>query len=241
MEVSVIRGTRWVCMSWDEARGTVSRAFADWAASDKRIKAFFKASLLFAERGFTDLLKTAGVGERFEADEHPQELVQKIVGIDPHEFEQSVFSAVLKDAVSAYEVYLEQGLDEVARFHELSLNSVTSTKSLPRHVQIKGFADWFGVDIKNSVVEDARTLRHLLTHRMVRAHTLEEWEKFGDTKESSFYAGIRLILRREQIEGYVDALAAAVRHADKYIWEYGYGGKRVDGLREVFSILGAKE
>jgi len=96
-------------MGWDERRGTVSRAFNDWHMIDRDQRSFLAFGLRTARETYDRLWDEAG---REPGDPDGPELVDvfdyRIDGLWPHDYEWMFFAAVVRDAVTNFEVYVEK-------------------------------------------------------------------------------------------------------------------------------------
>lgn len=218
-------------MPWNEDGGAVTRTFDEWKITDKEIRSFLSTGMKFADQGFEGALRRAEEQFDPEGSDHPFEIAEKETGIDPCQYEQMLLAACLKDAVTAYEVYLEHALEEVLQRHGLSLPSMTASGSMRFGILKDAYRDFFGIEIEDDAIRDARELRHLLTHRRGHAFVKEDWERFSaDAKNREFFRGRRIQLSREDIERRIHAVATKVREIDPVIWEYSWGGKTSEAM-----------
>lgn len=75
--------------------------------------------------------------------------------------EWMLLAAVLKDGVTAFEVYLEKAVSEV-RMHY----GIPEPEAIWHWLQVKGFYQrHFSLTVETEVVRDIRRLGHILTHR----------------------------------------------------------------------------
>ncbi len=106
-------------MGWNEDGGAVSGAFNEWSFVDQDIRAFLSLSTRWATRLYDETWKQAE-GEfsaifdpdRHTGDEHVGLFASEVEGLWPNDYAWMLRAAVVRDAVTAFEVYLEKGLDE---------------------------------------------------------------------------------------------------------------------------------
>ncbi|WP_151775825.1 hypothetical protein [Streptomyces abyssomicinicus] len=233
-------------MSWSEAHGSVSRAFDHWRKADAENKAFLKLTGKWSTEAFErqwkqaeDALSEVFDPEVHDGDEHVGMFLNAVGGLWPFSHQWMVEASVLKNGVTAFEVYLEKAAQEVLEGWRVTVDGRQGTHQL-RLKRPKGFASpsWktlvtahsvLGSTVETLDVEWARDLRHLLTHQNGELRTEEALEKFRVTDaEADAYArvGGRVHLGVERVVGVLDKLASVVRHADVAVHAYVWGEKR---------------
>ncbi|MFE6066681.1 hypothetical protein [Streptomyces sp. NPDC056525] len=107
-------------MTWNEGAGTVSRTFDSWKGSDEQNRAFLKLSTQWSADAYDQTWKQAEAAlnevfdpDRHYGDEHVDIFDDAVDGLWPHDYHWLAEAAVLKNAVSSFEVYLEKGLQEI--------------------------------------------------------------------------------------------------------------------------------
>ncbi|MFI1652147.1 hypothetical protein ACH4XT_35180 [Streptomyces avidinii] len=233
-------------MTWNEAHGAVSRAFDDWRRADAENRAFLRLTASWSqtayEREWTqaeESLSSVFDPELHNGDEHVDMFHDAVGGLWPDSYQWIVEAAVLRNGVTAFEVYLEKGLQEVVEPWEVTY------EGQPHMVRLytpKGFTSpgWRtlvkGHKVLKSTVETpdvewARDLRHLLTHQNGELRAEEALNKFRDTvaeKDAGEFdrasVGGRVPLGVARVTSVLDALAAVVRHADVAVHTYGPWG-----------------
>ncbi|WP_210590857.1 hypothetical protein [Streptomyces sp. GESEQ-35] len=107
-------------MAWNEDSGTVSRAFDDWKWSDRENRAFLRLSDQWSTEAYQQTWQQAGksLAERFDpdrhyGDEHVDMFHDAVDGLWPNDYAWITDASVIKNAVTAFEVYLEKALHEV--------------------------------------------------------------------------------------------------------------------------------
>lgn len=103
-------------------------------------------------------------------------------GLWPHDFEWMHPSGALKDAVTAFEVYLEKAAEEALHRHGLTLPKKKNDQS-PGWCGLVGFWKKLCVDVGPPEVRQVRNLRHLLTHRRGELRTEKLRSEHQDPEE----------------------------------------------------------
>ncbi|MFE0165930.1 hypothetical protein [[Kitasatospora] papulosa] len=130
-------------MSWNEDSGTVSRAFEDGKWSDRENRAFLRLSSRWSERAYQEAWDEAekATDKRFDpyrhyGDEHVDIFDDTVDGLLPHSYAWITEASVVKNAVTDFEVYLEQALrspgHRALRRHRCTETLLCETKPFPR-------------------------------------------------------------------------------------------------------------
>ncbi|MFH9821492.1 hypothetical protein [Streptomyces sp. NPDC017230] len=237
-------------MSWNEAHGTVSRAFDDWRQVDAENRAFLKLTSEWSAEAYERKWKQAeeALSDVFDpevhyGDEHVDMFDDAVGGLWPFSHQWMVEASVLKNGVTAFEVYLEKAAQEVIEGWRVTIKEGQGTHRL-RLKTPKGFTSpgWktlvaahavLGSTVDTLDVEWARDLRHLLTHQNGELRDEEALKKFRDADAEAdaealhhAHVGGRVHLGVERVIGVLDKLASVVRHADVAVHTYVWGEKR---------------
>jgi hypothetical protein len=103
---------------WDEGLGTVSRAFDEWRLIDQDRRVFLQLSIEFADREYERIWNDIGSSPADpDGPEQPDLFHAAVHGLWPDDYEWMVRAAVLKDAVTSFEVYLEKAARELLAKH----------------------------------------------------------------------------------------------------------------------------
>ncbi|MBZ9593560.1 hypothetical protein K7B06_00370 [Streptomyces erythrochromogenes] len=237
-------------MTWDEAHGTVSRAFDDWRKTDAENRASLKLTAQWSAEAYErqwkqaeDALSEVFDPEIHDGDEHVDMFHDAVGGLWPFSHQWMVEASVLKNGVTAFEVYLEKAAQEVIEGWSVTVDGKPGPHLL-RLKTPKGFTSpgWktlvtahtvLGSAVETPDVEWARDLRHLLTHQNGELRDDEAVEKFRDADAEDTadfphdaHVGGRVHLGVERVVGVLDNLASVVRHADVAVHAYVWGAKR---------------
>ncbi|MFA1538588.1 hypothetical protein [Actinomadura monticuli] len=235
-------------MSWSEETGMVSRAFDDWRLTDRDIRAFLTLAVQWAERSYQEEWQKAEatLSAVFDpdvhyGDEHVDMFHRSVGGLWPDDFEWIIRGTVVKEAVTAFEVYLDKAAqealdryrwtDDAGQKHRMVLRKLQTWQTPGWDVLVRFHAE-LGNEIQPERVKFIRDLRHLLTHQRGELRTEEQRARFADdhviayAKDSSKHADIwdeasvggQVQLRHERVMAILHDLGAVVRAADPVIW-----------------------
>ncbi len=237
------------CMGWNEDGGAVSGAFNEWSFVDQDIRAFLSLSTRWATRLYDETWKQAE-GEfsaifdpdRHTGDEHVGLFASEVEGLWPNDYAWMLRAAVVRDAVTAFEVYLEKGLDEAFNRRGLAITRKEGRPSPPWRVLVKGHKV-LGNDVDTGRIKQIRYLRHLLSHQRGELRTEKMRVRFAQHHllaasldpqlEDGEYLGSKVQLAEATVEGVLDGLAAGVREADKRVWAIAWGGAPAPELDKI--------
>lgn len=205
--------------SWEERAGRVSQSFNDWHFIDEAQRVFLRLGLAFAEETYKRIWDEAG-GEPRDPD-GPEQIdifEKRVQGLHQHDYVWMHCSAVVRDAVTNYEVYLEKAREEMLRRAE-KWQGVP--ERAPHWRELGVFYRGIGVEIGGGPIEKVRELRHFLTHRRGELRTDELRERYA--AEAEPFGPINVELSETSVLEAMDVLALAVRRIDvivyQHIWE----------------------
>lgn len=244
------------CMAWDEQSMTVSRAFDEWRLTDRDIRAFLHLSTQWAARRYQEFWGQAE--QEFSAvfnpdthygDEHVDMFDRKVGGLWPNDYDWMLRSAVVKDAVTAFEVYLEKSLDEALNRRGIELGRKKGRPS-PDWNDLVRMHKLIGNDVETHRIKYIRSLRHMLTHQRGELRTEEMRTKYADgdaIRESrdqtgeelwdKAYVGDQVQLRLETVEAILDDLRQVARETDRRVWAIAWGNMPTPELDQLRARL----
>jgi hypothetical protein len=246
-------------MRWNEADGQVSRAFEDWKWSDRENRAFLRLSAQWSSAAYKQAWTEAqeDLAARFDPDRHyGDEYVDlfdhAVDGLWPTDYSWITEASVLKNGVTAFEVYLEKSLQEVLtqytvtiddRPHKIRLEVPGKFESPGWKTLVKGHAA-LGSTIESDEVVFIRDLRHLLTHQHGELRTESSLEKFrdrdaeqGKSESERANVGGRVWLGAPRVVKILDCLAAVIRQADVKVWSLRGDARRKEDGRKAIAEL----
>lgn len=239
-------------MGWDEASGAVSRSFDKWKLVDKDIRAFLNLTMRWAASKYEETWNaaeqetdTGGYLNQETADDFSR----RVEHLWPDDYRWMLRAAVVRDAVTAFEVYLEKSLDEVlARRARVKVWRQRPHESPPWRTLVDGHA-MIGNEVATDRIKHIRALRHTLAHQRGELRTEEMREKFAadfvlatnvDSGEQIWdraYVGGKVQLPSDVVSAVLDDLASAVRSADHRVWAIAWGraaAPQLDALKEQY-------
>ncbi|MEU2027209.1 hypothetical protein ABZ565_34555 [Streptomyces sp. NPDC016469] len=235
-------------MTRNEDSGTVSRAFEDWKWSDRENRAFLRLSAGWSGRAYQEAWDEAEkvMNERFDpylhyGDEHVDLFDDTVDGLWPHAYDWITEASVIKNAVTAFEVYLEKALQEAlgssltlaGKVHHIKLAAPPRYESPSWRTLVTGH-QVLGSKVDTDEVMWARDLRHLLTHQNGALPSDTAVARFRDPDAerdqdelSRAHIGCKVPLGVPRVLKTLDSLAAVARTADAPAWALGWssGGR----------------
>jgi hypothetical protein len=213
-------------MDSDIGCGTVTRAYDEWFYVDRDMRQFMSTTLRLAtERNdaeWADVMRQPA----WDGSPEPVDVFyDRLGGLTPHDYEWMLLAAVLRDAVTAYEVYLGKAFDEVLNRHGRKRRQSDRT---PGWRELERSYALLGLKPKTADVKHIIDLRDLLTHRRGALRTEADRSRFSDQDEA--FGGYLAHLTEGLVLGYCDVLAQNVRDVDPVMWAYGWGSYRVPAL-----------
>lgn len=216
-------------LSDHEGCGTVTRAFDEWYFIDKDQRAFLHQTLRWAQERFDAEWQAVMELPAGEDGSDPIDVFyNRVGGLMPHDYEWMTLSAVVRDAVTAYEVYLGTAVDEVLRAHgkrrKQRPDRTPSRKQLSPHLEL------LGLEESTAQVQETVALRNILTHQRGMLRREEDRRRYA-SGENAFGAGVAH-LTTENVVKHMDLLAATVHTLDPVLWVYSWGTRRVPDLAD---------
>ncbi|MGW6925198.1 hypothetical protein ACWGA9_28685 [Streptomyces sp. NPDC054950] len=231
-------------MTWNEDSGTVSRAFDDWKWNDRENRAFLRLSAQWSDNAYRQTWDDAqeSFAARFDpdrhyGDEHVDMFDDAVDGLWPTAYAWITEASVVKNAVTAFEVYLEKALQEAVG-KTISPDGQKHTVRLvtPQHLESPTWATLvtahkiLGTTVNTDEVKWARELRHLLTHQNGELRTEDALTQFRDLDAERdkdeidrAYVGGKVSLGVARVLKILDSLAEVTRAADAPVWALCWG------------------
>jgi hypothetical protein len=153
-----------------------------------------------------------------DGPELPDMFNSAVDGLEPVDYHWMLQAAVVRDAVSAFEVYLEKAGAEVLHRRGCTWK-VRLGCSPPWPDVVDFFSRQLGVELETDRVKHVRALRHTLTHRRGELRTPEQRERFGQNRDSDF-PSYRAELSVQTVMTALDDLADCARQVDPVVWRF---------------------
>jgi hypothetical protein len=215
-------------MSWDEQTGSVTRAFDDWRLTDSDIRAFLKVSDQFVQKEYKRIWdELANSPGDPDGPELPDLFGDAVDGLWPSDHKWMLLSSVVKDGVTAFEVYLEKAANEVRKVHGLA--DLKGKSGFLAWGDLRAFyKNHLGLSIDTAEVKRIRKLRHLLTHSRGELRSEADRRAFGDP--SKVFPSRQAKLSPDQVVNMLDELGEAVWQVDPTVLRFAWTGDRVPSL-----------
>jgi hypothetical protein len=212
---------------WNEGFGTVTRSIDEWRMTDSDIRAFLALTTRWMDERYEQVWNELGKQPGSEDGPELPDLFNRAVdGLEPLDYHWMLQAAVVRDAVSAFEVYLEKTGAEVLQRHGYTWK-VQLGRTPGWLDMVDFFSDQLDIELDTDRVKHIRTLRHTLTHLRGELRSPQQRERFGQNCESDF-PSYRAELSVETVTTALDDLAEVVRHVDPVAWRFAYGDGRLE-------------
>jgi hypothetical protein len=222
-------GERTLCPDCRSA-GSVSVAYDEWSLVDRDIRAFLRLSLrmsrLFYNSTWSNIVASPSSGD----DVGLPDLFEKATeGLYEQQFEWMLLAGVLKDAVTAFEVYLEKAAHEVLGWHHEPPLERSKHEESPRWATVSQFYQQRLGCTFSAEITHIRRLRHVLVHQRGELRTEEQRSQFGDSKQDTeeWPPADEVQLTEESVLGTLNALTEAVNQVDAKIYRMSWGGEQL--------------
>lgn len=214
----------------DNGMGTVTEAWDEWFFIDRDQRQYLEFTLsLAAERYDAEWARAQREPGYADGPDVFDVFYSRVGGLLPIDHEWMTLAAVLRDAMTAYEVYVSKAIDEVLSAHGLQRKN---TERTPGWAEMARTCKILGLKPNPEPVKQIIELRDILTHRRGELRTQSDRDRFGEGSESF---GRLAHLTRESVLGYLDQLGAMTRLLDPVLWAYSWGRFRAKPLQRARS------
>lgn len=192
-------------------------AFDEWRDIDQDIRAFLVLTHDWSTKGYEAAWEEAGNTPAWDdGPELDAIFSQKVGGLWPHDHEWMLLAAVVRDSVTAFEVYLEKVILEALRRNRKAPIKDYSDRGM-YWGDVRGwFRALFDEDVETEEIREIRNLRHLLTHRRGELRTEAQRQRFN-LPDEDWDPKVRLDEGR--VTKVLDVLHDRVRWLDALVWE----------------------
>ena len=193
-------------------RWDTTRAFGEWRAIDRDSRVFLDLTTKVMTDRFEALY--AEIGARpGDPDAEQIDIFDREVEIQPTDYFWMIGAAVVRDAVTAFEVYLEEVGTELR--HDWKLKPGWSPFFGNMAVY---FDSELGLDVDTARVKEIRQLRHILTHQRGKLRTEQLRKQFGTDSLFPGWPSDQARLSPETVTQILDDLDDLVRQVDSVAW-----------------------
>ncbi|WP_063047917.1 hypothetical protein [Nocardia pseudovaccinii] len=204
--------------TWNEkSLWNTTRAFVEWRSVDRDLRAYLTLNTELMTKRFEAMWTE--IGERPGDPDGPEwiDIFDHEVEIQPSDYHWMLNASVVREAVTAFEVYLEKTGTEVG--HDWKVAESQS----PRWGQLKAFfRKELSIVVDTTTVQEIRDLRHILTHLRGELRTKEHRSRFGKMLSFPSYPSHRAELSPETVTQILDDLGEVVRQVDPVAWARRY-------------------
>jgi len=218
--------------AWNESSGAVTRAFDDWRITDSDIRQFLTLTTRWMDERYNALWEEIGArpGTK-DGPDQPDVFTREVGGLWPDDYKWMLHAAVIRDSVTAFEVYLEKASSGVLRFHHYDWK-LRAGRTPNWNDLVKFTSGYLAVTVDSDRVRHIRALPHTLTHMRGELRTQEQRDQFG-VDDNSGFPSRQAVLTAESVTDSLDDLAAKVRTVDAAPWRFSYGGDWISGLTHL--------
>jgi hypothetical protein len=212
------------CVTWSEHHGAVTQAFDEWRLVDADIRRFLQVTGHWMDERYEQTWREVGAQPATDESASQVDAFHAAVdGLDPSDFRWMLGAAALRDAVTAFEVYLEKAGGEVLRAHRKKWD-VTPGQSPWWADMVKFYRRALKVEIDAEPVARIRRLRHVLAHQRGELRTADLRARYASADETALWLAD---VDEPVVLDACDVLGAAVRRFDPVAWTYSWGGQRL--------------
>lgn len=187
-------------------------------------RAFLHLGLEFAHPAYERIWRAAG--EEPAHEDGPEQIdvfEDRVQGLHLRDYEWILLAAVLREAVTGFEVYLEKAREEVLRHQGAPIEVPNHS---PRWKDLVRFFADLGAVVNGPEVTRIRDLRHFLTHRRGELRTEAQRRAFAPNAEP--FATSNAELSKQSVIVAMDTLAEVVVAADERVHLFTWGRRRLD-------------
>lgn len=205
----------------------MTRSFDEWRMVDSDMRAFLTLTTRWMQERYDQVWNELGAQPGSEdGPELPDLFYRAVDGLEPLDYHWMLQAAVVRDAVSAFEVYLDKVGAEVLERHGYTWKvTLGRTPNWPDITFF--FSNQLDVEVATARVQHVRDLRHTLTHLRGELRSPQQREQFGRTSDTG-YSSYRAELSVDAVLGALDDLAEVVMRVDPVAWRFTYGDGRLD-------------
>ena len=197
-------------MSW---RDDETQAFEEWRWTDRDQRAFLSLGLKFTREAYDQIWEQVGHEPSDGEDEWDAVFDQRVGGLWPHDYEWMHLAAVVRDAVTSFEVYVSKAAREVIEAHGAGL------EGNPRWRDAKDVFKLLGVNVEMRPVKRVFKVRNVLTHQRGELRTEQQRKDYAlDPKEAIPLDVIEL--NEDRVLGMLDQLGQEAVRIDAVAWRF---------------------
>jgi hypothetical protein len=190
-----------------------SLAFSDWHFVEADQRAFLHLGLEFARPAYERMWQEAGEEPWYDGGpEQIDTFEDRVRGLHLRDYEWMLLAAVLREAVTGFEVYLEKAREEVLRHRGTPIEVPDYS---PRWGDLVRFFAELDATVDGPEVERIRDLRHFLSHR--RGELRTEAQRRAFAPGAGPFDASNAEVSEQSVISAMDALADVVVTVDKRV------------------------
>jgi hypothetical protein len=207
------------------SRTETTEAFDEWRAIDQDQRAFLTLGLRFACDAYQDLWDQIGREPSDGEAEQDEVFDQRVDGLWPHDYEWMHLAAVVRDAVTSYEMYIGKACSELLHVHGAQPG---------RELRWGDLGEIFkqvNVKIDRGPVKRIRKIRHVLTHQRGELRTEELRRQYAISPNEKIPSYV-IDLSEERVLGMLDQMGEIVAAIDAAVCRYTWSRETSEALSE---------
>lgn len=210
-----------IALGWDPGpsyMGKATRAYDEWRMVSRDQRVYLKLTLDWMNERFEAVWQEIQESPATEDSPGAIDVFNTRVGIEPLDWQWMLLAGLLRDAVTAYEVYVVKAYLEVVEFQE---GDYRHDKAAPKFGVAWAQSKILGLDVRSQAVNEVFQLRNILTHQRGQLRTQKDRAKYGDSSFS--WSSIVAHLDEAKVVSLLDMLDASVNDLDPIYWAYAWG------------------
>jgi hypothetical protein len=221
---------------WDEHCGHCTEAFEKWESTVTNLRNYVSCNVKWS-KSYYEKLRTIAHSKSIGSSSNWDEIFLELTpGLLPHEYCNVLYSSVVTQSVTAFEIYLEEAAQEV--LYPLGAEILPKNKAWdsPSWKELADFYKLIDIDINTEVIQRTRRLRHLVVHRQGNLKRDEDQREYSKNSEIRLF-GSTANLDEATVEGVIEELDRYVLGLDEVCWRLAYLGDRNLRLEKAISSL----
>jgi len=206
--------------------GNATRAYDEWRMINRDQRAYLGLTLKWMNERFEAVWQEIQESPAGEDSPEAIDVFDKLVGIEPLDWEWMLLAGVLRDAVTAYEVYVVKAYLEVLEHQE---KDYKHDEAAPPFGVAWKQSKILGLDVRPQPVNEVFQLRNVLTHQRGQLRTEKDRAKYGDT--SSPWSSIEAHLDEAKVLSLLDVLETGVNDLDPIYWAHTWGRQPAPAIK----------
>lgn len=160
-------------------------AFEEWRSTYDEIRGYFHLTTTWIDARYQQRFDEISQLPGHPDCDAPIDILFRETGVDIIDYFWMLRAAVIRDAVTAFELYLADALTEAQQ--RRGENPIFKAGKQPRWPELcRAYKAVFGLEIETGQVKQLRDLRHLLTHQRGQLRTKAQREQYATSDDGGF-------------------------------------------------------